>query len=176
MKQSYLLLFLLVFILSCDKIDDANTVDFDTSISMEIPISVIDPNAMALKSIADYSFSQSSTASLVQNYEIADYLDKIKSIEVENLEIIFYGLEPGTEIKTISLSVQGVGVIATITNITSSNTVHSPAVDNSKLKQIASQLTNNWMITATVSGTTNFAPMWFTINMEYDIHVEAEAL
>ena len=67
----------MVFILSCDKIDDANTVDFDTSISMEIPISVIDPTAIALKSIADYSFSESNTASLLQNYEIADYLDKM---------------------------------------------------------------------------------------------------
>ena len=166
----------MVVILSCDKIDDANTIDFDTSISMEVPFSVNEPTALTLKSIADYSFSESATASLTENYEIVDYLDNIKSIEVTDLEVIFYGLEPGTEIITVSLSIQGVGTIATITNVTSSNAIHSPSVDNSKLLQIASQLNNNWMITATVSGSTDTAPMWFSINMEYDLHVEAEAL
>lgn len=177
MKQLYILLLIIpTLILSCDKIDDANTIDIDTTISMEVPVAVLETNAIALKSVTDYSFSESGTASLMDNTEIMDCLEKIESIEVNKLKVIFYGLESGMVIETISFSVSGIGEIASISNVTNTNASHTLSIDNSKLTKIASILESNWAVTATVSGTTNTAPMWFSINMEYDLHVEAKAL
>lgn len=170
MKQSLLLFIFVVFLFSCDKIKDANTIDFDTSVTMEVPISVLE------KSTADFTFSETGYASLYDEPDIYDHLDKIKSIDVENLHVVFYGLDAMTEISTITLSVQGVGEVVTLTNVTSTNAVHNPNISSSVLKKIADQLESTYQITATLSGSSTTAPVWFTVNMEYDVHIEAEAI
>uniref|UniRef100_UPI0032175DAA hypothetical protein n=1 Tax=uncultured Draconibacterium sp. TaxID=1573823 RepID=UPI0032175DAA len=178
MKRIPFLLFILVFIIfSCDKIEDANTIDFDTSISIDIPVAVLNPAALTTKSAtADYSFSASQTMKLSEIGEIGDYLNKLKSIDIENPEVTFSNLAEGEEIKTIEISVTGVGVLATFSNITNANATHTPSIDNALLTQVATILYATKEVTVTVAGTTNTAPMDFTINMDFDVHIEAEVL
>lgn len=177
MKQFYLLLFLLpIFVVSCDKIKDANTIDLNTSIEMVMGVNVENPSAVLVKSAADFAFSESATASLYDSPEIVDYLDKIKTIEVENIEVEFMWLDPNVIINTITLSVSGVGDIVTLTDVSAANAIHNPTISSSVLNQVAAKLENEWSITATVAGTTNTAPVWFEMYVTYDLKVEAEAL
>ncbi len=177
MKKIYFLFVVIpVLMFSCSLIEDANTIDFSTSVTVEVPISVLEPIAANVKSVASYSFSETAVLSLSSEPDLVDYLNKIKSIEIEDLDITFYGLASEQEIESITLSVTGVGDIATISNVTSSNPVQSPVVDDSKLEQVAAKLKSNKSITLTLYGTTNSAPMSFSVEMVYDLYVEAEAL
>ncbi len=178
MKRFTLLLFTIPSLFfSCDKIDDANTVEFDRTLSVEIPVDIAPPAAIAGKSAAaDFNFSQSQTISLGEIEDITEYLNKIKTIEINNLEISFDGFEEGEEITTIDISVTGVGLLATLNNITSVNNSYSPEIDSAKLTQVATIFSSTKAITISVSGSTNTAPMDFDVNMDFDCHIEAEAL
>lgn len=161
---------------SCELFEDLNTVDLDSTLSMDIPVVINEPNASTLKSVASYSFSESGSASLSEDYELQDYLDRIRSIDVENVTVRFYGLQANQVVESVVLTVSGVGEIATISNITSNNATHNPTISSENLEKVANYLSENLMISATVSGSTNQAPMWFSIETEYDIVVKAKAL
>ncbi|MDX8340802.1 hypothetical protein SLH46_16515 [Draconibacterium sp. IB214405] len=178
MKNTFLLLLIFSALLfSCDKIDEANTFEFDTTVSMDIPVAVIETSAQAQKSaLADYAFSVTQTNSLSEIEEIADYLDKLKSIDINDLEIVISNLGEGELVKSIEISVDGVGVLVTLTDISMENTTFTPEIDDSKLIQAASILSSTKAITITVAGVTNTAPMDFMVNMDFDCHIEAKAL
>lgn len=175
MKRIYFLFLIIpAFIFSCDKIEDATTKDFNATLSMDIPVTVVAPAAINLKStVADHSFSQSGTASLKDIDEVSDYLKYLESIDINNLKVVFSGLQAGQEVKTISISVTSVGVIATITNISSSNASHTPAINAAKLVEVASKLKSSKEIDVTVSGITNEAPMAFNVNIDWSLKVTA---
>jgi len=178
MKRISLLLFLVPALLfSCSLFEEANTIDLYPTLSVDIPVAVAEPVAMLEKSIeADFQFAQSATASLSEISEISEYLNKVKSIDINNLKIVFNSLGVGEEIKSIDVSVTGVGVLASLANVSSANKTHTPTIDSAKLMQVATILNSTKAITVTVSGITNIAPMDFTVNMDFDCHIEAEAL
>jgi len=178
MKNIYFVL--LVFALSlfsCDKIEDANTIEFDTTLSMNIPVAVVETNASIQKSAsADFAFSETQTTKLSDISEIADYLNKLKSIDINELELVIGNLGEGELVKTLDVSVDNVGILVSLTDISRENNTFKPSVDNAKLIQAASILNSTKEITITVSGTTNTAPVDFVVNMDFDCHIEAKAI
>ena len=179
MKKLLLLLFIAPALLfSCDKIDEANTVDFDTTVSMEIPVSVAAPTAIVQKSAeADHPFSESKTYSLSSNADIKDYLNKLQSIDIEDFAIMFTGLGEGEVINKLDISVPDVGILVTFTNVSNADTSPTPsAIFYPIIQQAGNKLNATKSLTIMVSGTTNTAPMDFSVNMDFDLHVEAKAL
>ncbi len=59
MKNTLLLLLIIPALLfSCDKVDELNTIEFDTTLSMDIPVAVVEPTAQIAKSgQAEFTFS-----------------------------------------------------------------------------------------------------------------------
>ena len=168
---------LVLFLFSCEKIKDASTVDFDTTMSLNIPVNVSVPTASLEKSAkTSYSFSESLTESLEDNADINEYLDMLKSIDITKLEIIFSGLQDSQTIESITISVDGVGTVVAITNVTVSNLTQTPDISSTLLNQIAAKLYSDKQITITVSGTTNEAPMSFNVKTNLDLHIEASPL
>ncbi|WP_347840069.1 hypothetical protein [uncultured Draconibacterium sp.] len=178
MKNIYFVF--LVFALSlfsCDKIEDANTIEFDTTLSMNIPVAVVETTASLQKSAtADFAFSETQTTKLSDISEIADYLNKLKSIDINELELVIGNLGEGELVKTLDVSVDNVGILVSLTDISRENNTFKPSVDNAKLIQAASILNSTKEITITVSGTTNAAPVDFVVNMDFDCHIEAKAI
>jgi hypothetical protein len=174
MKRFNLLLFIIpVFLFSCDKEKDASTLGFDTTMSMDIPVVVMAPTAIVEKSAAeDIDFSQSQTVSLSDIAEIKNYIEDIESVGIDKVEVVFTNLQEGDEIKTINLSVEGVGTIATISNVTN-NTTYTPDIAADKLGELEALLEKGGDITITVSGSVNKVPMNFTVNLGFDLHIEA---
>ena len=176
MKKFIFLLIIPAFLISCEKLKEATMVEFDTNLTLDIPVAVVDPQANALKSATDFDFSKSGTASLLDNPEVEESVNYIESLDIENLELAFTNLEAGKVIKTVSVSITGVGVLATLTDVSSTNNIHNPTVDAAKLSQASAMLKNSKQLTVTVSGTTNEAPMSFTVNMDFDMHIEASPI
>lgn len=99
-----LLLFLAVTVLACDKVEDATTVDFETTLEVDIPITAEAPNAVTKSAgdLAVYSFSGSEIVSLTEDDDLADYVSNIKSIELQDgAVLVFYGIIDGDEIGSL---------------------------------------------------------------------------
>lgn len=179
MKKITLLLFIFsAFLFSCDELEEANTVPFNTSLSIDIPVVVVEPASMATKSATEttYTFSGSGSYSLSSNTDISEYLNKIKSISITRLDLMFSGLGDEEVIKNIDVEVEGVGVLFSLTDVSASSANQSPAVDNVKLTAAADKLRTSKSITIKVSGTTNKAPMNFTVGVDFDLYVEATVI
>lgn len=180
MKRYFSITLFSVFVLllfSCEKIKDASTVDFDTTMSVNIPVNVEAPTASLKKSAElNYSFSESHTESLQDNPDVSEYLNLLKSVDIKDLEIVFSGLQNTQTIETIDISVEGVGTIATITNVTTANLVHSPEISDALLSQVAAKLYSTKQITITVSGSANEAPMTFNVKTNIGAHFTASPL
>lgn len=178
MKKFTLLLFIIPALLfSCDKIEEANTIEIDTTLSMDIPVSVESPTAMVLKSAAvNHTFSESKTYSLGDNDDISDYLSKIQDININDFVIVFSGLGEGEVLNTVEISVTGAGVLASFQNVTNTNPSPTPTLNAANIAAAASLLNNTKQIVVVVSGNANTAPMDFTVNMDFDVTVEAKVL
>jgi len=175
-KLIFLFMLTPVFFASCDKIKDATTEDFYTTLRMEIPVEVVDTTTLEKSLKAGYSFSVSQTKSLEDNEKIQDYLDLLKLIEVTDVDIDFSGLVNEQVIENVELSIENVGTIATIENVSASNLTHHPEINSSVLINIANILYHEKQLTMTVSGTTNAAPMNFLVDTSFDLHIEASPL
>ncbi|HPF52702.1 MAG TPA: hypothetical protein PK335_14065 [Draconibacterium sp.] len=168
-------LFLLIAFFSCVKPENA-TEDFYTTLSAEIPVTVVDTTMTADSVLVFNSFSDTITESLENHEGVKDYLDLIKRIECNEVNIEFNGLLGNQIIEKADVYVEGIGIIATIENINPSNYIFTPDVNSSVLIQIAYLLYLDKQLTVIVSGTTNQAPMNFITNIYFDLHIEASPL
>ncbi|MBN1822065.1 MAG: hypothetical protein JXR31_00910 [Prolixibacteraceae bacterium] len=167
----------LLMILAITACDDLLTVKIDTTLETTLPV-VVSPDGLAIKSTSadSYTFTKTGTLALDENDDVVDYLDKIKSITIENIDAQVFGLGSGEVIESLSLSVTGVGTIVTITNITSTSGPLNPSISQSDLDLIGSKLKTDQQITATVNGTSNYAPMSFNLELAFDAVIKAGAL
>jgi len=171
------LFFVLTFLLAivgCDKIKDAATITINTQLKADIPVSI---TALGVKSDmigvnAPISFSKTYDLNLDGNVDIAPYLAKIKSINLNELVITVTGLSTGQTINSVSLDVSGIGNIMTVTNISMTNNTFTPTLVAGILDQIAAKLIADRKITFTVSGNVS-GPMSFTVGLNFDTRVVA---
>ena len=177
MKKLLLLLIITPALLfSCDKIEEANTITFDETLSLDIPVVVTAPTAIAVKSTEEeFSFGATQTASLSDINEISDYLGHLKSIDINSAEVVFTNLGTDEKINKIDLVVSGISqAIVTIENITATD--NKRTIDKTKLVPAGTILNSTKSITIRVEGSTNMAPMDFIVNMDFDCHIEAKAI
>ena len=165
------LLFFLMFLLAitgCDKIKDTATINVTTQLNASIPVVV---TSIGMKSAglvaASGDFSATADLDLTSNEEIAPYIDRIKTINLNTLIVTINGLSAGQTINTVSLNVAGVGVIFTQNNITMGNNSFTPTIAQEILDKVASKLTTDRKITLTVSGNAS-GPMIFTVDLNID--------
>lgn len=175
--RTKLLLFLASLLVfgGCDKIKDATTISVPANLQTNIPVVV---TAVGVKSAdliavgAAITFSKTQDLSLNDNVDIAPYLSRIKSINLNSVVITITGLSAGQTINTISLEVAGVGNIFTQTNITSANNSFTPQITSGILDQIAAKLTADKKISITVSGSAS-GTMTFNVGLNIDATVTA---
>lgn len=174
---SAIMLFLVV-LPSCKKIKEATSIDFETTMSAEIPVEVQDSTTSETtkSTLSGYSFSQSLTKSMEDNDKVNSYLDHLKSIAINDVDITFRDLQADQVIESIDISIEGVGLIAHIENVTPDNLFHQPEINRSLLIKTANILNNEKQITLSVLGTTNEAPMSFVVDTSFDLHIEASPL
>jgi len=175
--KKLLILFTLAPIIfaSCKKIKDAAYVDINTTLSAEIPVAV-DTATTDKSALVGYSFTESHTESLEENDKVKDYLDLLKRIEVNEVNIEFRNLVGDQLIETIAIEVENIGTIATLENVSPTNSDFTPDINPSVLVQIANELYFTKKLTVTVSGTTNKVPMNFIAATYFDLHIEASPL
>lgn len=171
-----LILTTLILLGGCSLIKDAAEVTISAQLSTTIPVTVTGTKSHEITAeVNALSFSKSQVLYLKDNTELEPYLEKIRGIDLKSILVDIYGLTEGQVISTLSLDVDGVGKIATITNITSMNIAYTPQIDQAKLVQAGKKLKDDLKITLIVYGDAN-VPMSFNINLLFPVDVTAGAL
>jgi len=108
MKSYNLLTLGLIFLLfaSCDKIKEATTVEIETDLQVEIPISTPGTSNATTKSadagINAYQYGGTATFSLADNEDLSDYIDNIDDIVADGVASIqINGVPAGATINTL---------------------------------------------------------------------------
>jgi hypothetical protein len=177
MKTKITMFLASVFLITgCQAIKDAAEVDFSTQLTANMAITVAGSKSVEITPVANaLSFSKSQALDLKDNSEIFPYLEKIREIDITSIMVDIYGINEGQSISTLALDVEGVGTIATITNITPYMNAYPPVIDQVKLGQAAKKLAKELKIMLVVHGEAN-GPMSFNINMVFPVDVVAGAL
>jgi hypothetical protein len=173
--KTKLALLLAAFLLlpGCDWLKKQVDITIDTDLTLDIPVTVSGTKSADLTAdIAAWNFSQTAVLDLSDNPDIADYVDQIKKVDLNSLVITVNGLLPGQTVNTMSLIVNGVGTICTQTNITYDSNSFTPAVEQSKLDQVANKLKTDKAITCTVDGVVS-GPMSFGVHLSFDASIIA---
>jgi hypothetical protein len=175
MKNRILLFMVMVFTLtSCEALKDLFSVEVETTLETDIPVEVLASGNPLKSAGADvYTFSTTGTLTLDENEDLEEYLDVIESITIESVEITVQGLSRDQEIESLTLSVEGIGTLVELTNITSSSGTFTPEISSTLLDQVCASLETEKQITATVTGTSNYAPLQFTVQLSVDVVVKA---
>jgi hypothetical protein len=170
--------FLLTLLAGCSLFENANTIDISTDLQADVPVVVVSApmkSAGTTVSLATISYTKTQELSLSANADIEPYLSKIKSINLNNLVVTVNGLNADQTINSVSLDVAGVGNVFTQNNITMVNNSFTPTIATGVLDNVAAKLTNDKMITLTVSGTAS-GPMTFTVNLNFETVLTAKVL
>lgn len=175
MKNRILLYMVMVFTLtSCEALKDLFSVEVETTLETDIPVQVLASGTPLKSAGADvYTYSATGTLTLDENEDLEEYLDVIESITIESVEITIQGLSRDQVIESLVLSVEGIGTLVELTNITSSSGTFTPDISSTLLDQVCTTLETEKQITATVTGTSNYAPLQFTIQLAADVVVKA---
>ena len=173
-KMTFILAAIILFG-GCNLIKDAATVTIDTDLTSALTVVVDAKKSADALVVGDFPFTKTEELRLDQNTDIEPYLEKIREIKLNSLEITITGLLPGQVISTISLDVDGVGNVCTQTNVSSANSTFTPSVTATTFKKVAEVLTNTHKITYTIHGFVNM-PGTFVITSKYGAKVTAGAL
>ena len=165
-----------ILLTGCDLFKKAAELTITTNLTADIPVIVAPGKAADLFSEATAeNFSGTSTLTLAGNHDIADYLEKIREIDLKSVVITVNGLSAGQTINTITVAVAGSGELGTQTNISFASNSFTPAVNASVFSKAEADLLANQAITVTVTGSAS-GPMTFTVHLNFTTDVVAGVL
>ena len=173
----YLLTFLIIMS-GCDQIKNAATVTIKTHFETTIPVTVTSQGLQTFSFGAagvPVNFSITQDLFLEDNFDITQYLAKIKRINLNEIVITVTGLTAGQTINTVSLDIAGIGNIITKTGISMTNNTFTPVIAPSLFDKVAARLLADRKVTVTVSGTVS-EPMTFNVGVDIDADVVAYLL
>ncbi len=176
-KIKYLVLVLAICtIYSCDKIKELATVSINTKLETQFPV-VVSPTGFNsdLTKSSGISFNEVSEIKIADNIDLEPYLNKIKTINLSNLEIVVNGLQTNQIIHSITLEINDFGVIATVANITQFNNSYKPAISSLLIDKVAETLLKEKKITVKVYGSVS-SPLVVTVDIKMDAKVVAYVL
>jgi len=162
---------------SCDKIKELLTVSISTTIEGNIPLHGNIPlnSNLEITKVSVINYDINHDISIVDNPDIKPYLNKIKEINIQSVQITFEGLQPEQAIDFISIDAIGVGTLISLTNVTMSNNQFSPIVSNELLKSVSNKLLNNNSITINLKGGANSA-INVNVELKMNVNIKAQAL
>jgi len=177
MKTKMTLFLAAVMLLTgCDLFKKAAELTITTNLTADIPVVITVGKSADLVAEANaVNFSGTSTLSLAGNPDLADYLEKIREVDLKSVVITVNGLTAGQTISTITVAVAGSGELGTQTNISSASNSFTPAVNASVYSKAEADLLADQEITVTATGSASGA-MSFTVHLNFTSAIVVGAL
>ena len=171
-SKTSVLLFAMITIFSCDKLDELTEFDITKDFSTTVNVNLIEDSDGTAQ-----TWTQTSTINLETIEEIQSNLDLIKSIKINSLTfkvINFTGAE-GAIATEASLNFGETVIAVNDINLEDSSTVYSIG-SSLELSTIANDLKNTSQITATSTGTVSSTPARFDIVITLDVTTTIDVL
>ena len=153
-----------LMLFSCNAIKEAITVPINTTLSVDVPLSVTATKSASLnyKAGTVNYFTANKVLQVADNVDMNAYVNKIKSVDLTKVSISITPLTDPDEVLTLDVSVSGVtGPVFSKTNITATAnnpfTVPITPAIQAQLDLVAAKLIADRQLTITLSGTTNVA-------------------
>lgn len=146
--------------------DEELTYDFPADFKLDMDVDI------AAERSSVYSFSHSEILNIVSDAEVADIIDDVKDLDVEEVECFVTGIPEGVTIPELRITVAEVGLSVTLTDISSDYSLVLPISDGI-LDALSDYLFEHHQSTVIVSGTSSFAPMVLGVKLIFHSEVEA---
>lgn len=164
--------FLFGSLTSCDWLENATDVNFDTTIPVVYSVNETANNP------SGKSYSDTKTLSATSDEEIAKYANKLKGFTVKKITYTVTGANPTTvtfsDGKLLTSSGKTIATIGTI-NLSNSTETEIPT-DATGINDLTSSLVSNKQANVTLQGTLSKTPVAFTLTIRYYLTVTANPL
>lgn len=168
MKKNLALFFALAILLTgCGWIGGLLTKDVDTNLIIDIPVNIVSGKSASSTAAVMTGYNESKMYYLDDNKDIADHLSKIDEIDLKSLKVTVTGLSGDQVVNTISVSVFGIGELASYSNITPGTGAFTPQVNKTNLETAAKQLLEDQKMEFVVSGDASGEPMTFSVELNF---------
>lgn len=183
-RSMLLLLFVAFTFLGCDKLEEADDVEFDIEVDV---IFLIEENAVG--SNVTY-LGDPVTLSISQDSRVQEYADKIKSVKIKKIEYQisnFASEPPGTAVTfsngsmlyaatgTAGAQADVLSTVATENLMTSAGVKELP-VNNDAFEDLGAILLEDFSATIFTAGTLSSTPVSFSVPTTFTITIVADAL
>ena len=173
MKQIIISLVSAAFLLAINGCD-AITTDFDTNLNKTILAEVAEVKS-GTKDAVTYPFNATETLNIRDNSKINDYIDRLKSINVNSITCTFTGIPSGETVTELNISIPSAGMEITLTDIDNATQL-TLDVSPQLLDAISKRLIDTHEITIEISGMSTYAPMTLSTLMNFAVTVKARVL
>jgi len=168
------------FVLSCDLLDKADDVSFNTVLEEDI-------SAAENYEGINVPYDEVITLDATTDPDIKEYKDKITGIKINKIsyKITSFDGVPGStfngELAFGDASTSASTVAATISNLNlqaahSSGTEFELTIDQADINEIQAMLQSDKAVKIYLEGTLTQTPVYFTVHIILDVTVEADAL
>ena len=168
--KSLAILVLIFAFASCDEVDELTRVDFNSTLTEEVQVTLSENNT---------SLSESLTINLADNDDIEPYLNQIESITVTSASYVikdYNGLETATGSITVNANSEVFGPFQH-TFFTDDQNATGFSLDASRLNALSNSLSSNNQLSLDVDGTQDPAQNAnFSIEFTMEVEVTAQAL
>jgi hypothetical protein len=163
---------LLGAITSCDWLEKATDVDFDTTIPVVYTVNETASNPTGK------SYTDTKTLNAVSDAEIAKYADKLKGFTVSKITYAVSGANPTTVTFTNGklLTTSGKTIASTASIDLSNSSETELTSDATGINDLTSTLKSTKQASITLQGTLSKTPVAFTLTIKYYLTVTASPL
>jgi hypothetical protein len=161
MKRFLSTLVTMGFLLFNSACEDALTFSFVADYPIDFNIDIHDGTKAT-----SFPFSDSGTLSIEENEEVLKYIEKIKEIEILQVECTLTGIPSNEEIIELTFEVQNTVFSITINNLSENRTFILP-IESSKLMALSTYFFDNQQITVSVNGVSSYAPMQLGLKLNF---------
>ena len=168
----FILLLTFGFFVSCDLIDKADDVSFDTTQTVSFLINETASNP------SGKSFSDTKVLNVASDPDVAKYASKLKEFKVNKITYTISGANPSSVNFTNGKIVTSAGkTIASASSIPLTTTSETQLTsDNSGINDLTASLLSNKQEQITLSGNLSSTPVTFTVNIKFYLTITANAL
>lgn len=149
--------------------EDSLTIGIDTNFKMNMNIDVTDG---AKAKANTFPFSETQTLNIEDDKEVAKQIEKIKELDITEIECEVTGIPSGQSIPLLKMYVEEIDLTVTLEDITENHIITLP-ISEDLLNALSNYLFENHQATVTVSGESTYAPMVLGVNLTFKSKVAA---
>lgn len=146
--------------------DEELTYDFPADFKLKM-----DVNVEPVRSTV-FPFTHTEVLDIASNEKVAENIDKIKDLDVDEVECFITGIPEGDTINELTIGIEEVAISVTLNDITSDYSLVLPVSDG-LLDALSDYLFEHHQSTVNVSGTSTAAPMVLGIKLVFHSEIEA---